>query len=96
VVHVNQLQTDAPHKFANDCQASNYAMSLVKLWIQQNAANYPELIMRRLVRYTTDRQIDLTSISRAQLHPLLDIILFDKGKLQVAFATFTALYFILL
>lgn len=89
-VHVNQLQTDAPHKFANDCQASNYAMSLVKLWIQQNAANYPELIMQRLVRYTTDRQIDLTSISRTQLHPLLDIILFDKGKLQIAFATLAA------
>jgi len=90
-VHVNQLQAEAPKKFANDCQASQHAMVLVKYWIQENIKNYPELVIRRLGRFVTERQIDLTSISRTQLHPLLDVLLFDKGEGQIVFATVIAL-----
>jgi hypothetical protein len=91
VVHVNQLQAEAPRQFANDCQASQYAMGLVKLWIKENIASYPDFIKRRLLRYTTDRQIDLTRISRTQLHPALDPVLVDKSQVQIAIAIVAAL-----
>jgi hypothetical protein len=89
VVHVNKLQAEASKQFANDCQASQYAMGLVKVWVKENITTYPEMIGRRLLRYTTDRQIDLTHISRFKLHPDLDRVLFDKSQGQIAVATVT-------
>ena len=86
VVHVNQLQAEAPKRFANDCEASKYAMGLVKLWMTENIATYPALVKSRLLRYTTDRQIDLTRVSRSQLHPDLDPVLIDKTQAQIVLA----------
>lgn len=91
VVHVNQLQADAQHRFANDCEASQYAMGLVKAWLKENITTYPDFIKSRLLRYTTDRQIDLTRISRSQLHPALDSLLVDKSQAQIAIAMVAAL-----
>ncbi|KXW55839.1 hypothetical protein [Ferrovum sp. PN-J185] len=90
-VHVNQLQADASKRFINDCQANRYAMGLVKLWIKQNIKVYPELIFSRLVRYATDRQIDLTHISRFNLNPWLDRFLFDKSQLEVVFSLISSI-----
>jgi hypothetical protein len=61
-------------------------MSLVKLWLKENISTYPGFIKSRLLRYATDRQIDLTRISRVQLHPVLDPVLFDKTQVQIAVA----------
>lgn len=91
VVHVNKLQADASKQFANDCQASQYAMGLVKLWVKENITIYPGMIGHRLLRYTTDHQIDLTHISRFQLHPDLDRVLMDKSQGQIAVAVVTTL-----
>jgi hypothetical protein len=55
--------------------------------VKENITTYPEMIGRRLLRYTTDRQIDLTHISRFQLHPDLDRVLVDKSQGQIAVAT---------
>lgn len=86
VVHVNQLQEEAPRKFANDCEASHYAMGLVKLWLRENSTVYPHIIVSRLLRYANDRQIDLTKISRTKLYSALDLVLFDKTQKQIVMA----------
>jgi hypothetical protein len=91
VVHVNQLQAEADKHFANDCQASHYAMGLVKLWVRENYSSYPEIIKGRLMRYTVDRQIDLTHVSRIHLNPTLDPLLFDKTRFQIAFGVVAAI-----
>ena len=68
-VSAQGLQKEAPTRFENDYQASQYAAQLMKAYLRQNAAEVPQLFARRILNTIYDPDVHLTTVSRSDIFP---------------------------
>lgn len=81
---VNTLQSEAPERFPSDYDAHLYASNIVRLWFQDNWADYPKLVIKKITNSVLDRTIYLTKVSREQMFPnYINKLLLDKTAVNV-------------